>query len=50
MTSKVNLEAAILHALSDLGGAAVISEIARHIWEHNEAALRSAGDQFYTWQ
>ena len=37
-------------AVRDLGGRATIVQVAKHIWENNEAELRASGDLFYTWQ
>jgi hypothetical protein len=50
VTTKSDLKEWVLTALRDLGGRGRVVEIARHMWEHHEGDLRSAGDLFFTWQ
>ena len=50
MATRNDLKTWILDALKDLGGSARVAEIAKHIWDHHEPALRQSGDLFYTWQ
>ena len=50
MINKTDLKNWVLSALRDLGGSGRVVAIAKHIWDHHEKDLRSAGDLFYTWQ
>jgi hypothetical protein len=48
--TKSDLKDWTLEALRAIGGSGRISDICKHIWEHHEQELRSAGTLFYTWQ
>lgn len=50
MTTDAMLDDWILLAVRDCGGAATIVDIAKHIWTHHEAELRSSEEMFFTWQ
>jgi len=47
---KHDLEDLVVEALKALGGSGMIVDVAREIWIHHEAELRSSGDLFFTWQ
>ena len=47
---KHDLEDLVVEALKALGGSGTIVDVAREIWIHHEAELRSSGDLFFTWQ
>jgi hypothetical protein len=40
----------VCDALTEHGGEARIVDVARLIWAHHEAELRTSNDLFYTWQ
>ena len=48
--SKAILGEWIIEALQDFGGRATLVDVCRHVWEHHEVDLASAGALFYTWQ
>lgn len=50
MAMKERLEAWVVEALRSSLGSAKLVTIAKHIWKHHEAELRSSGDLLYTWQ
>ena len=45
-----DLEEWVLEALKAHGGEATIVEVAKHIWTHHEADLRSSDEIFFNWQ
>lgn len=47
---KQDLPRLIKEALFASGGSATLVEVARHIWDHYENALKESGDLLYTWQ
>jgi len=50
MNIRVEIQPWIIRALSDCGGHATITAVAKHIWEHHEKELRSNEDIFFNWQ
>lgn len=50
MATKDDLQDWVTDALRSLGGGARLVEVAKHIWLHHEAELRSSGNLFFTWQ
>lgn len=50
MLTKQHLPNVVLAALARLGGSGSVIEVARDVWQYNEAELRASGDLFYTWQ
>jgi hypothetical protein len=50
MTTRDDLEAWLIQALTASGGAGTIVQACKYIWEEHEDELRSSGDLFYTWQ
>lgn len=48
--TKENLPIWVTEALKDLGGSATILAVAKHIWSHREAELRSSDNLFFKWQ
>lgn len=50
MATRHDLVDWVYRAIHDNGGKATLAEVAKHIWKHHEAELRSSGDLFFTWQ
>jgi hypothetical protein len=50
VATREALKGWVIQAVKANGGRAGVVEIARHIWDHHEAELRSSGDLFFTWQ
>lgn len=50
MATKNDITDWVVEALKSLGGSAYLVDVAREIWKHHEADLRSSGDIFYIWQ
>jgi hypothetical protein len=50
MATREDIRGWVIQALRANGGRAKVVEVARHIWDHHEAELRSSGDLFLTWQ
>ncbi len=48
--TKSDLPDVVLEALTQLGGAGKVAEVAKWIWVNHEVELRASGDLFYTWQ
>ena len=49
MTNRADIKEWVLLAVRDLDEGTPAA-VAKHIWDHHEADLRTAGDLFYTWQ
>ncbi|WP_083762481.1 hypothetical protein [Parvibaculum lavamentivorans] len=50
MAGREELRNWVYEAVRSNGGKASIVTVAKHIWEHHEAELRTSGDLFYKWQ
>lgn len=50
MITKDDLKTWVARALHDLGGEAVIVDVAKWIWDRHESDLRASGSMFYKWQ
>ena len=50
MPYKENLKPWVLAAIDAHGGEATVVDVAKHIWDNHEDALRGSGEGFYTWQ
>ncbi|SFV38835.1 hypothetical protein SAMN05216456_3643 [Devosia crocina] len=49
MITRAHIKEWVFDAVKALGEGSPAS-VAKHIWDHHETELRSAGDLFYTWQ
>ncbi len=50
MAKKEDLQDWVASALKASGGKGTLVEVAKYIWIHHEANLKSSGDLLYTWQ
>ena len=48
--TRADMKPWVIDGVAANGGAATVTQVAKHIWTHHASALQASGDFFYTWQ